>query len=49
VAREVARICPAKPRVVAASVTGNPVLRGAILAALAQARETLRASVGNGG
>jgi predicted NBD/HSP70 family sugar kinase len=45
VAAEVARICPAKPRVVAASVTGNPVLRGAILAALAQARETLRASV----
>jgi predicted NBD/HSP70 family sugar kinase len=47
VAREVARICPARPRVVAASVTGNPVLRGAVLAALGQARETLRASVGN--
>lgn len=46
VAHEVARICPAKPRVVAASVTGNPVLRGALEVALGQARQTLRASVG---
>jgi predicted NBD/HSP70 family sugar kinase len=46
VANEVARICLAKPRVVAASVTGNPVLCGALQVALGQARQTLRASVG---
>jgi predicted NBD/HSP70 family sugar kinase len=45
VANEVARICLAKPRVVAASVTGNPVVCGALHVALGQARQTLRASV----
>jgi predicted NBD/HSP70 family sugar kinase len=45
VANEVARTCLAKPRVVAASVTGNPVVRGALQVALGQARQTLRASV----
>jgi predicted NBD/HSP70 family sugar kinase len=45
VANEVARICLAKPRVVAAGVTGNPVVCGALQVALGQARQTLRASV----
>ena len=35
----VARICPAPPRVAAGGVSGNPVLRGALVAALEQARE----------
>jgi predicted NBD/HSP70 family sugar kinase len=35
----VARICPAPPRVAAGGVPGNPVLRGALVAALEQARE----------
>ncbi|MDA0635938.1 ROK family transcriptional regulator [Nonomuraea sp. MCN248] len=35
----VARICPAPPRVVAGGVPGNAVLRGALVAALEQARE----------
>ncbi|TMR93902.1 ROK family transcriptional regulator [Nonomuraea basaltis] len=40
----VARICPVRPQVVATTVTvGNPVLRGAVLAALDQAREELLA------
>jgi predicted NBD/HSP70 family sugar kinase len=38
----VARICPVRPQVVTTAVTHkNPVLRGAVLAALDQARETL--------
>ncbi|MCF6472451.1 ROK family protein [Nonomuraea sp. MG754425] len=38
----VARICPVRPQVVTTTVTdGNPVLRGAVLAALDQAREEL--------
>jgi predicted NBD/HSP70 family sugar kinase len=41
VAAEVARICPASPRVVPAAVTGAPVLRGAMLAAVDQARTDL--------
>jgi predicted NBD/HSP70 family sugar kinase len=45
VAAEVARICPASPRVVPTSVTGAPVLRGAMLAAVDQARADLLASV----
>jgi predicted NBD/HSP70 family sugar kinase len=45
VAAEVHRICPAKPQVVPTAVTGQPVLRGAILAAVEQAREDLLASV----
>jgi len=47
VAAEVARICLAKPRVVPTAVPGEPVLRGALLAALAQARSALLASVGD--
>jgi predicted NBD/HSP70 family sugar kinase len=45
VAAEVGRICPAKPDVVPTAVTGGPVLRGAILAAVEQARAELLASV----
>jgi len=37
----VARICPIRPRVVTSTVEGNPVLRGAVLAALEQAREEI--------
>ncbi|GAA4989598.1 putative NBD/HSP70 family sugar kinase [Nonomuraea thailandensis] len=41
----VARICPVRPQVVTTTVTdGNPVLRGAVLAALDQAREELLTS-----
>jgi predicted NBD/HSP70 family sugar kinase len=42
---EVARICLARPRVVPTAVPGEPVLRGATLAALGQARAALLASV----
>jgi predicted NBD/HSP70 family sugar kinase len=45
VAAEVGRICPARPEVVPTSVSGGPVLRGAILAAVDQARAELLASV----
>jgi predicted NBD/HSP70 family sugar kinase len=45
VAAEVARICPASPRVVPTAVTGPPVLCGAMLAAVDQARTDLLASV----
>jgi len=45
VAAEVGRICPARPRVVPTGVRVDPVLRGAILAAVDQAREELLASV----
>jgi predicted NBD/HSP70 family sugar kinase len=45
VAAEVGRICPARPTVVPTGVTGGPVLRGAILAAVDQARGELLASV----
>ncbi len=45
VAVEVGRICPARPRVVPTGVSGGPVLRGAILAAVDQARAELLASV----
>jgi len=45
VAAEVGRICPAKPQVVPTGVAGRPVLRGAILAAVEQARSELLASV----
>ncbi|MFI6477230.1 ROK family protein [Nonomuraea sp. NPDC050663] len=40
----VARICPIRPEVVTTAVEGNPVLRGAVLAALGQAREELFSS-----
>jgi predicted NBD/HSP70 family sugar kinase len=45
VAAEVGRICPARPAVVPTAVNGGPVLRGAILAAVDQARTELLASV----
>jgi len=45
VAAEVARICPASPRVVPTAVTGPPVLCGAMLAAIDQARTDLLDSV----
>jgi predicted NBD/HSP70 family sugar kinase len=45
VAAEVARICPASPRVVPTAVSGAPVLRGAMLAAVDQARHDLLDSV----
>jgi hypothetical protein len=45
VATEVGRICPARPRVVPTGVIGDPVLRGAILAGVDQARDELLASV----
>ncbi len=45
VAAEVGRICPARPDVVPTAVTGGPVLRGAILAAVDQARAELLDSV----
>jgi predicted NBD/HSP70 family sugar kinase len=45
VAAEVPRMCLARPRVVPTAVPGEPVLRGAMLAALAQARAALLASV----
>jgi predicted NBD/HSP70 family sugar kinase len=47
VAAGVAAICPARPRVVPTGVPGEPVLRGAMLAAVDQARESLLASVGD--
>jgi predicted NBD/HSP70 family sugar kinase len=45
VAAEVSRICPARPRVVPTAVVGPAVLRGAILAAVDQARGYLLDSV----
>jgi predicted NBD/HSP70 family sugar kinase len=45
VAAEVGRICPARPQVVPTVMSGDPVLRGAILAAVDQARGELLASV----
>ena len=45
VAAAVASIWPSRPRVVPTGIPGEPVLRGAMLAAVAQARATLLASV----
>jgi predicted NBD/HSP70 family sugar kinase len=45
VAADVGRFCPAKPLVVPTAVSGNPVLHGAILAAVDQARDELLDSV----
>jgi predicted NBD/HSP70 family sugar kinase len=45
VTADVGRFCPAKPTVVPTAVDGWPVLRGAILAAVAQARTELLESV----
>ncbi|MBO0785205.1 MAG: ROK family transcriptional regulator [Actinobacteria bacterium] len=47
VADEVGRICPVVPSVVATAVPDAPVLRGALLAAVAEARAGLLASVGD--
>ena len=47
VATEVARICLARPAVLATSVPDEPVLRGALQAALAQARAGLLGSLGS--
>src|SRR5580658_4267023 len=49
VAAGVAAICPARPRVVPTGVPGEPVLRGAMLAAVDQARAALLASVATPG
>lgn len=49
VAAGVAAICPAHPRVVPTGVPGEPVLRGAMLAAVDQARAGLLASVADPG
>jgi predicted NBD/HSP70 family sugar kinase len=49
VAAGVAAICPALPRVVPTGVPGEPVLRGAMLAAVDQARAALLASVADPG
>lgn len=48
VSAEVARICPVTPEVVSTAVPRAPVLRGALLAAVDQAREDLLASVADG-
>jgi predicted NBD/HSP70 family sugar kinase len=45
VAAEVARVCPVRPRVVPTEVASEPVLRGALLTAVNQARADLLASV----
>jgi predicted NBD/HSP70 family sugar kinase len=45
VAAEVGRICPASPEVVPTGISRGPVLRGAILAAVDQARADLLESV----
>ena len=47
VAAEVPRLCLARPAVVPTSVPGEPVLRGAMQAALAQARAALFTSLGS--
>jgi predicted NBD/HSP70 family sugar kinase len=49
VAAGVAAICPARPRVVPTGVPDEPVLRGAMLAAVEQARAGLLASVADPG
>ncbi|MEV0969399.1 ROK family protein [Microtetraspora glauca] len=40
----VARVCPSRPKVAVSQVEGNPVLRGALVAALDQAREQVFSS-----
>jgi predicted NBD/HSP70 family sugar kinase len=45
---EVSRICPVTPHVVPTAVPDAPVLRGALLAAVDQARANLLASVADG-
>jgi len=48
VSTEVSRICPVTPDVVPTAGPDDPVLRGALLAAVAQARGALLASVADG-
>jgi predicted NBD/HSP70 family sugar kinase len=48
VSAEVSRICPVTPDVVPTAVPDAPVLRGALLAAVSQARADLLASVADG-
>ncbi len=45
VAAEISRMCPVRPRVVPTGVSSDPVLRGALLTAVGQARADLLASV----
>jgi predicted NBD/HSP70 family sugar kinase len=45
VAAEISRMCPVRPRVVPTAVSTNPVLSGALLTAVDQARADLLASV----
>ena len=45
VAAEISRMCPVRPRVVPTEVSSDPVLRGALLTAVGQARADLLASV----
>ncbi|MET8155154.1 ROK family transcriptional regulator [Sphaerisporangium sp. NPDC005289] len=48
VEKAVARICPSRPKVAVTEVEGNPVLRGALAAALDQAREEVFSSTVDG-
>lgn len=45
VAAQISRMCPVRPRVVPTAVRSDPVLRGALLTAVSQARADLLASV----
>jgi predicted NBD/HSP70 family sugar kinase len=45
VAAEISRMCPVRPRVVPTAVSSDPVLQGALLTAVGQARADLLASV----
>jgi predicted NBD/HSP70 family sugar kinase len=45
VAAEISRMCPVRPQVVPTAVSRDPVLRGALLTAVSQARADLLASV----
>jgi len=45
VAAEISRMCPVRPRVVPTAVSRDPVLQGALLTAVSQARADLLASV----
>ncbi|MFC4529581.1 ROK family transcriptional regulator [Sphaerisporangium dianthi] len=48
VERAVARVCPSRPKVTVTEVEGNPILRGALAAALDQAREEVFSSTVDG-
>jgi hypothetical protein len=49
VAAAVTRLCPARPRIVPAEVSADPVLRGALLSAVDHARAGLLAAVSDRG